>query len=205
MKNDFRILSTRLMDRLLEVDSTQRRVKSGASPAAQSVTLLQRPSDPLKDYSTIESKLDHIKKQDLKLWYLIQFMIASACRISEVLSIIPSRITRTGHVKLIASKGSTNRIVFAGLAAEYMIKSKANNASPFEGWSRFYVYRQFKKYGIQSQYHGRKNKSVTHSIRHTVALANAKEAFEISDTQLQLGHKSTKSTKYYHESESSRK
>lgn len=205
MKNDFRVLSTRLLDRLLEVDSSKSRVKSGISPPAQFETLLPARGNPDPKNSAHVSRLAQIKKENVILWYLIQFMLASASRVSEALNITPSRITQTGHVKIIAGKGSQNRIVHAGLSVDYFLLCKANSIKPFDGWSRFYVYRQFKRYGIGLHLPGRSNKAVTHSIRHAVAMANVKESFNLTDTQSQLGHKSTRSTKYYHESEPKRK
>lgn len=201
MRQSFQRLTENLLDRLLDTKTRKVRSKSATTPPAQSETLLQI-REPHTKYKSIPSgTMETIRKEQPQLYYLIQFMIASACRVSEALAITPQMITSTGHVKIKAAKGSQDRIVHAGMSMEYFIKCRTSAKSPFENWSRWFVYRQFKKYGIGIQLRGRKNKSITHALRHEVAKANQSQQFTIKDTKKQLGHKSPRSTKYYHESE----
>lgn len=187
-----------MMDRLLETYPTKLRSKSGVTPPAQSPKLLQTREQSPGEYLVSSSKLSMIKRQNAKLYYLIEFMHASGCRISEALRLLPVDITYSGHVKIKASKGSANRIVFSGFAREYMISCKSNNVSPWAGYSRFFVYREFRKMGLMVQVSGNKNKSVTHAIRHVVAESMERAGMQLKDTAQLLGHKSENSTGYYH-------
>lgn len=198
MKQSFAILSEKLLDRLLEVDTQKHRYKSGLTPPAQTPKLLQLQSRPECQVNISEAVTSRIQTQNPRLFYLIEFMSASGCRISEALAVKANNITSTGHVKIKALKGSVDRIVSSGMATKFMQDCKTKNISPWADWSRHFVYREFKKIGVSMSLPGKSRKAVTHAFRHQLAKSIQSANMQITDTQKALGHKSINSTKHYH-------
>lgn len=197
MKQSFTILSEKLLDRILETNNTKLRSKSVPTPSAQSSKMLlsRAQADPIGLVSG--HVLERIKNQNHQLYYLIEFMKASACRVTEALSIKPNDITSTGHVKINALKGSKSRIIHPGLSVTFILDCKSKSVQPWQGWSRFYVYREFKKFGINLTVAGKTNSKVTHAFRHTLAQSIKKANMGMSIAKDALGHKSIRSTKHY--------
>lgn len=205
MKQSFQILSTRLMDRLLETNSFRPRRKSGSKPCAQTPKQLHPVTDPERPGLISSSLSDRLAIDHPKLLHLINFLSVSGCRITEALSITANQLTSTGLVKIKALKGSNSRMVSAGMATAFIIDCKARNVAPWEGWSRWFVYRQLKKFGIVMQCQNGKRSKVTHAFRHQVAQSIKSAGMTIDDSKNALGHKSIKSTEYYHGKEANRK
>lgn len=205
MKQSFQVLSEKLLDRILEVDKHQSRVKSGMSPGAQSPKLLQAQGSRLPVPSISEYQFELIRKKSQRLYYLIEFMLASGCRISEALAVNPIDINSLGMVKLKAKKGSKSRIVHPGKSIQFLLECRQKGEYPWSHFSRYFVYRNFKAVGINFKFNDNTNSSVTHAIRHIVAQSNKNAGFEIESTQYQLGHKSINSTKHYHDRTEERK
>jgi site-specific recombinase XerD len=151
------------------------------------------------DSGPFDHELRQIKKQNYRLYLLVEFLLSSACRISEALSIQATDITSVGHVKIVTLKKGKVRIVPGGLATEYLRKCYRRKASPWGDWSRFFVYREFKKYGLSTKLKGRSKNTVTHLPRHTVAKGIQSAGMEIEMSRQALGQSSIKSTGYYHE------
>lgn len=199
MKQNFQRLTDKILDRYLDIKVKERDTKSGVSPSAQIVTLCLPGTADLAEEIGLLNSLEKIKKEIPPLFYLIKFMESSACRINEVLSMKSSDITQTGLVKIKGSKKSKARIVSGGMATDYLLKCKKTNIIPWSEWSRFFVYKQFRKYGIVMQLKGRKNKSVTHAIRHQAAKEIKKAGIEQELSKQALGHSTTKANNYYYE------
>lgn len=199
MKQNFQILNDRLMDRLLSVQPNKDRYKSGIPSPAQTGTQCGTGSISEPAELVPESSKKRIMKENPRLMHLINFMIASGSRISEALKVNHWEITKTGHVKLHQLKGSGDRIVHSGMAMQYLLNCAKSKQQPWADWNRFFVYREFKKFGIGLQLQGRKKKSITHSVRHTVAKQIKKAGMTIEDSKQALGQKNVKSTTYYHE------
>ena len=199
MKQSHKVLTEKMIERELQIFPSRSRIKSGVIPFAQTVTLLQTGSGRARADQDTNHSLELIKTKNLKLWYLIKFMSASACRINEALKIKCVDVTQQGHVKLQTSKKGKSRIVSGGMASDYLIECKAKSRAPFSDWSRWYVYRELKKYNFQTQLSGRKNKTVTHTPRHLAAKALKQNGNDITDSQQLLGQSSLNSTRFYHE------
>jgi site-specific recombinase XerD len=197
MKQSFVVLSEKILDRYLDVPTTRHRTKSGITPHAQTVTLCNSGSrEDILEFIP-PSELDRMKKESIRLFYLLQFLLSSACRISEALKIKPNDITQLGHVNIKALKGSNDRIISGGMSSEYLIKCKKNNISPWGEWSRFFVYHQFKKYNVGIQIQGTTKRAVTHAPRHIVSSAIKKANMNQELSKQALGHKTTKANDYY--------
>lgn len=204
MKQSFKVLTEKVLDSFLETSPHQLRSKPALTPCAQTTIVRSAPGQVSELNLVSVTTKAKIKHESYQLAMLIEFMEASGCRVSEALSIKPTDITQMGHVKIKAKKGSNDRIISSGMATEYMRECYAKKKAPFDGWSRHFVYRQFKKYNIGVKYSGKKKKSVTHSMRHQVAKSIQKAGMSITDTQKALGHKSLNSTSYYHGNQTSK-
>lgn len=201
MKQSFTVLSEKLLNRLLDTQSQKVRYNSGTNPVAQIENLLHTGSNSGRPIGVSDTQLEAIQRQDPQLYWLLQFLLSSACRISEALAIEPWDITENGMVKINTLKRGKPRIVHAGSAMKFLLDCKRNSLKPWKEFNRFYVHRQFKKYGIETHLPGRKKKTVTHLPRHYVAKQIQKAGMEIQLSQQALGQSSVKSTRYYHESE----
>lgn len=198
MKQSFQLLTEKVLDRMLETSTYQLRSKPAPTPSAQTTRLRSDITQAQEVNLVSVTTKERIKLESYPLAMLIEFMEASGCRVSEALSIKSTDITQMGHVKIKAKKGSNDRVISSGMATEYMRDCYKKKKSPFDGWSRHFVYRQFKKYNIGTKYKGKSKASVTHSLRHQVAKSIQKAGMNITDSQNALGHKSIKSTEYYH-------
>jgi integrase len=124
-------------------------------------------------------------------------MYISGCRISEVLAIRGYDISTNGLIKIKGKKGSNDKIIRITQNISHCKTIPKNLNMPFKIYSRFFIYRLFKKIGLIYKSYGNINNSVTHYFRKSVAL----EAYNISkdqqDIKLVLNHKSIKSAHYY--------
>jgi len=63
--------------------------------------------------------------------------------------------------------------------------------------NRYYVYREYKKYGISINFDNNTNNAVTHSLRYLLLKMYDAEGIGITDIQKEIGHKSVSNTKIY--------
>ena len=173
------------------------RSKSEPIPNAHSKNPCTGQLDPETDIHFLRNKIEQLKNSDRLLYFIAHLQLIGGLRISEVLNIQPSDIALTGHVSIKSLKNSANAVIYAGNAANYLISCKQNNVIPFSLYSRFYVYRQYKKHSINFNSVNSSKSSVTHAIRHIAASAQRKANFSDKNVQTFLRHKSPKSTEYY--------
>lgn len=199
-KNPY-VITDRRLDQILQVFPIQIDTKSGTNPAAQTATQCEPGSRPDRYLQAIATAIPQIEKESKRLAQLVHFMMATGCRINEALRLSWKDCTLTGHVNITGSKGSNNRLASSGLASEYISNCCRIRVDPFKDFNRFQVYRLFKKYGISYRFSGSTKNSVTHIFRHALAKSIEKAGMKRGVSKLALGHKSEKSTAYYHESE----
>ncbi len=191
------IITKKYLDSILNTDIDTLRKKPVPSPSAQTTTLLQLQEQESIVMSSIRSYRFQLLRDDPLLWYIIELQLSGGLRISEVLGLSCKDISFSGHVSIKGSKGSYGKIIYVVDSLEYLLRCKNNSLNPFEGYSRFYVYRQFKKLGIELQLNGKKKNAVTHAIRHVVAREEKNAGFSKKQTQRHLGHRNSKSTDHY--------
>jgi integrase len=124
-------------------------------------------------------------------------MIEGSLRVSEVLAIQPKDITPTGKILIKSMKGGNERLISSGEAKEFILKCKEIRRIPFEGCSRFWVYREFKKFGIYFQSSTSSKTSVTHAIRHITTASNRMVTNSNEVLAEQLGHKNKTTNQKY--------
>jgi len=182
---------------LLYPNSKVPRSKPDLNQDAHTTTLCNSQKNSDQEIDSLLSKIETIKSKDRLLYFIAHLQLIGGLRISEVLSIAPEDITSTGHVHINSKKGSAQSVIYAGNAANYLINCRANSVYPFNMYSRFYCYRQFKKYGIKFDSVNSSKVSVTHALRHLGASAQRQSNFDQDTIQTFLRHKSANSTQYY--------
>ena len=171
--------------------------KSVLKPSAQSIKVCDVGGIVEGSVESLYMLVDKLKilNESLAMIMIIQFEYG--VRISEVLSIKHIYINKIGGFKLRGSKGSNNRYIYNRYIASFMMRCKSRSVDPFEGISRFQVYRRYRKLGLSKKFGNNINSSVTHLGRHIYAENVNSSMGNIEDTAIQIGHKSSNSTKHY--------
>lgn len=184
-------------DSFLVIHGDKIRTKSEPKPCTQNTKLCGigevQYGYPTEALTSIEA----VSRVDTRVGKLYAILLATGCRVSEVLSIAPHHITLSGTFAIKGSKGSGSRVYKVSEVCDYMKECKRLNVYPFATINRFYVYRLFKKLGIQHKFEGNEKYSVTHLPRHIAAI-EAKEITGIEGiVQDRLRHKSSNNAKFY--------
>lgn len=149
-------------------------------------------------------QVEHVKHFDLNTHIFAKTMLLGGLRVSEMLSITPRDIDELGRVRIKSLKNGVPRIVDTGANSDQFKVWRASGYIPWRTWTRFFVYRQFKKYGIQIEVAGNEKKSVTHALRHVSAQVSATIDSDLQATKSHLGHKSISNTEIYAKSKSAK-
>lgn len=200
MKIDDDILSIRTVSQLfkfLDKDKTPRPDKSVLTPMPHTTKLCYNPDDMDKLIEQTRMKIEKIKNYDYGLYVIAIIQMTTGCRISEVLSIRTKDIMKNGTGVLRAKKGSNDRFFNWYFAFDYFQRNRKNLMGPFEQYTRFYVYKRYKQFGITHQFKENGKRAVTHIFRH-LALTEAQHAFNDKELSSRLsGHKNKSNLKYY--------
>jgi integrase len=175
----------------------QREVKSATSPRAQSVTLLQLNSPSTADNFDVHAFVSSQKGLQKIDQVVIELMALWGLRVSEVLNITCSDVSKSGNIRIKALKGSNFRIVRSSMFAEWWINADSSLLPISTVYSRFYFYRLFKRIGLYGKFGSNDNNSVTHYFRHLQGLDVQNSFNDWALTASALGHKNEKSTIYY--------
>jgi len=128
---------------------------------------------------------------------LLVTLYSTGARISEVLNIKWSDLIPYTDIVIIGLKGSRNRRVTVNGIESYIKHCIDNRLDPFNIVTRYQVYRIIKRYGWVVDNGVTKNKSVTHSARKLYIRESFKSQSNIEVVKDTIGHKTSKSTKYY--------
>lgn len=185
------------LDKVLYGERPKLRTNSVSSPSAHTNKLCDDLEVPGAKVKALLHDRESILRQNPKLWYVIELMMAGGLRVSEVLNISAYDITTLGHIRIKGSKGSSDRVVRVFDGLDYMLRCKENSVAPFRDISRYYVYREFKKLGITHKFFGKAKASVTHFFRQLVSRSMEEENFTDEQRRQFLGHKGKSSLKHY--------
>jgi site-specific recombinase XerD len=172
-------------------------VKSASIPTAQNINQCALPGHEAITSSELKACYDSIPSQCSGLNAVIELLYLNGCRISEILNIAPNQITGQGQVLIKGKKNSADRIIVAVKCRDYLLRCRAGKVYPFQNFSRFFVYREFKKMGIDYKFEGKCRNSVTHAFRHNLVRDLQSEGIEREVYSHHIGHKSLNSTKSY--------
>lgn len=180
-----------------ENGTLKHRTKSVLDSSAQNVTQCAASSNLVSGISELKEAVDRIRGHNLNLHIFATIQLRAGLRVSELLSVTPGDVDQLGRIKVKGLKGSLDRVVDCGEYCDIVKANAAIGAMPWQGWNRFYIYREYKKYGVTLDVEGNKRKAVTHSLRHESALLLKDESAELSHAQGLLGHKNVTNTEHY--------
>jgi len=174
-----------------------RRHKPVINPSAHATSVCKLRSIEEAVLKNVLSAYDNQTFQLCCVNACLELQLLYGLRITEVLGIKCIDILRNNQLRIRGAKKSENRIVTPVKYTEYFRKCKEGGANPFDVVNRFYIYREYKKYGINLIYNSNQHNAVTHALRYLLIKMYDKENISIADIQREIGHKSVKSTKIY--------
>ena len=171
--------------------------KSVPSPSAQSEELCDSGNDQyLANYvSNVTTFLS--KNSNRILVFMVGLLYCYGLRVSEVLSLDNSCVLGNGQLLIKGSKGSDSRVVTVVYGLDVYQSLLCNNIPLSSVYSRFWLYRELKKFGLYAYFGNNKNASVTHLSRHLKVLDFKMKNVPRGTISQFLGHKSLKSLTYY--------
>lgn len=182
---------------ILNTNLGKHRIEAVPSSSAQYIKLCERVRNIISENSSFSINIDANKNQNDILNLIILLQYYYGMRISEVLNIRISEL-KIGRFCIVKGlKGSHDILISDDLLIDVLTYYKNIGLEVFEGISRFYVYREFKKMGIQINGGGKVNLAVTHSFRHNLAKDLRDSGYKDEDVTLALHHKSKSSQKNY--------
>lgn len=173
------------------------RDKSDLTPSAQDVTSCVPASAREKVLTNVATAISLMKRQNPALYVVLDLQLHHALRISEVLGIKLHDISPRGFIKIKGLKGSYDRIVIPVHSIDLVKKYRQIGKNPFIDLDRYYVYREYKKLGIQVYLKENKKYAVTHLFRYLNTNHLFNEFGEGSEIQTYIGHKSPSMTRRY--------
>ena len=148
-------------------------------------------------FTSVVSELFTNVNTPLFLKAVVELQFLYGLRISEVLNIERSDVSKTGYIRVKGLKHSNSRIVRPVNYLHFWQNDGSHLLPLCKTYSRFYFYRKYKQLGLSMKYEGRSNNSVTHLFRHEVVQDLQRSFNESSTTQKFIGHKNIKNTKRY--------
>jgi len=171
--------------------------RSAASMPAQSTTLSQQCSGSFAAELAAASGFIADEKNYIIDRIVIQLLISSGLRISEVLSISGQDVASDGSILIHGKKGSDVRYVSAMQFSQWLGANPVYFANQIRYRNRFFYYRLFKRLGISRIMSGNKNNSVTHLFRYAFVERIKNMSGNLEETAQIIGHKNPANTKRY--------
>ncbi len=128
---------------------------------------------------------------------IVYIQAKSGARISEVLKIRNWDMNKRGLVTIQGLKGSKDRLVDASLIMPVLSEWQEKGYNPFRQYSRFQVYRWYKKIGLTGVKQGKNRKATTHIFRYLMARDLQDEGHKLEQISEMLGHKDSDNTQNY--------
>jgi len=191
------ILSHPMSKKLKNKSTFKQGLNSASTPSAQYTRMLQPGPD--KDSTLVALVWDAIVNQALPIMVraVLELLFVHGCRLSEILNITHSDVTKNGIIRIKGLKGSGNRVIRPVLYMDFWQGKDGVPLPLVSVYSRFYFYRLFKKLGIVYTFEKGGKKAVTHACRFLLA-HGAKEFGESGTlTKAALNHKSINSSLHY--------
>jgi integrase len=191
------VLTNKRLDQLLNTSAYQARIKSDSSLSAQYVTLHSPGIGQEWDFETLREVHNRLKSYSQEVAAIFALQFEGCCRVSEVLNVKGSDIDKFGKVTVQSLKGGVKRIVSSSLANDFYVKNRSNLGLIFQGISRHFVYRVYKRFSIEAWFGDNVKASVTHMPRHLAVEAGREIGRSDELMKSQLGQKSASSTAHY--------
>lgn len=178
-------------------DMGQVRTNFGESSCAHSTRVCDSVS---AEYLALEAKVSSlIASTSLSLLekLAISLQFENGLRISELLSLRYEHINSRGQIFVKGLKNSNDRLIQLPHINRFSFAASGGCGYIFEGFSRFYFYRLYKKLGLYVELENSKYNSVTHCFRHLYLESVVKDYNSLELAQQAIGHKSINSTMHY--------
>lgn len=133
----------------------------------------------------------------IELRLLIDLLLSSGCRISELLAPQGFIVRKNGLIELYASKNKVKHVFRSANFDSYLMNFAGSYYRGLSNYSRFQIYRLFKKLGIYATFENNTKMSVTHLPRHVVGSLTYQSTNDMADVKHVLNHKSINSSEYY--------
>lgn len=135
---------------------------------------------------------------------LVEFLVSSGCRLSEVANIELSDVDFKERCVTVIGKGSKERVVYFSIRAKYMIEEYiknrkggtallANYSKPYNRMHTRTIQKIIKKVGTRAEI----EKIYPHLLRHTFATQALNLGMDITIIQRLLGHEDIGTTQIY--------
>lgn len=173
------------------------RTRAVQTPFAQTAipSGLQSSPNPIVARSLSLSGVKSTLPMELKV--LIHLQLMTGLRISEILNITAKDLKSYGRILINTLKKGKPRLVYYVDSYGYLDKCRALSVQPFANYDRYFIYRLYKKNGIQLATKMSSKMSVTHAFRHLIAMQLAKEVESTAIVSQVLGHSSINSIANY--------
>ncbi len=191
------VITEKKLDFLLGTKSVQDRTRPAPSPTAQYTTVCAPGTDRVVTSDTIIQLLSQVREKNSILHAIGYLLFTYGLRVSEVLSIQATHLRNGEKIWIGGKKRSGDRYINYSEIRNVIIPRSKSSGQIFQGYSRFWVYREFKKLGIVLVLDGGKKKAVTHAGRHLVARELKGAGDKVESIQGFYQHKSIKSTNHY--------
>lgn len=133
----------------------------------------------------------------IELRLIIDLLLSSGCRISELLG-KNGFIVRLNGIIVVEQPKNKQNIYFRSINFNsYLMQYAGKRYFGLSIYSRFQVYRIFKKMGIYAQFEGISKLSVCHLPRHLQGVLTYMSTNSLNEVQKELSHKSIKSSESY--------
>lgn len=137
------------------------------------------------------------KNQNKMLVFIIGLLYCYGLRVSEVLNLSSLNVLGNYQLFIKGSKNSDDRIVYVVYGQEVYRSLLLNQYAIGVVYSRFWLYRELRKYGLYGYFGSNENASVTHLCRHIKVLSLKNSGVPRGTISKFIGHKSIKSLRYY--------
>ena len=171
--------------------------RSVSTPSAQSTTLCELQARQEYNLWLMATLREVETKCGVKFRVFVDLLATNGCRVSEVLSIHSRDIQFNGLVFVKGLKGSKNRMLATLLSSQYLVSQLSSNSLVFDGYNRFYVYRELKKLGLFFTSENSTKFSITHAFRHFFIRELRKAGFCDADIAQVVGQVNPNNTALY--------
>jgi integrase len=165
--------------------------------SAQYAILCAQPGDAKTLSETIIRRIGEDPTLSIIVKAMVELQFTHGLRISEALNMSYSDLLPANRIRIKSLKGSIQRIIVFNDSYGYFNFCRKTHAKPFDGISRFCIYRIYKKLGIMYKDSTSSYMSITHAPRHILAAELQKSDKENAYTSDFLRHKSKESLKHY--------
>lgn len=128
---------------------------------------------------------------------VLDLLLFSGCRVSEVCNIAPDDILSNTHVYVRGLKGSSDRVCVLGRMTDFLDFKYRLSWAWNRGLNRWYVYRLCKEYGVYEEVLGNRRLAVTHSGRHELIIGLQQAGLGTKEIAEFMGHRRVTSTEHY--------